>query len=177
MFHSCKNIMGNKENNPQGGGREAAAPLGARPKAAPLFSLFPIIFLHVWNIFLYIFLYIYIYISLYLKATPSAAGPPNASWDCWLLGFGAAGLWGCWLKGFGIAIWLYLAAIGCLGAAIWLHTGCIWLLFGCLGCPIWLHRGCVWLLFGCMGCLWLDMLQIAGWLGGPGLRERPQMLR
>ena len=46
MFHLCKNIMGNKENNTQGGGREAAAPLGARPKAAPLFSLFPMIFLH-----------------------------------------------------------------------------------------------------------------------------------
>ena len=41
--------MGNKENNTQGGGREAAAPLGARPKAAPLFSLFPMIFLHKWS--------------------------------------------------------------------------------------------------------------------------------
>ena len=37
MFHSCKHIMGNKENNTQGGGREAAAPLGATPKAAPVF--------------------------------------------------------------------------------------------------------------------------------------------
>ena len=36
--------------HPQRGGREAAAPLGARPKAAPLFSLFSIMFLHKWNI-------------------------------------------------------------------------------------------------------------------------------
>ena len=79
--------------------------------------------------------------------------------DC-ILGLLAAGLWGCW------------AAL-LLAARLW---ACMWLLFGCLGAPIWLHRGCIWLLFGCLGCLWLDMLQIAGWLGGPGLRAPSQMM-
>ena len=48
--------------------------------------------------------------NFYLKATPSAAGPPTASWDCWLLGFGAAGLLCCWLQGLGAACGCYLAA-------------------------------------------------------------------
>jgi len=106
-----------------------------------------------------------VYIYIYLKATPSAAGPLTASWDCWTALLLAARPWGCYLAALGYPF-------GCIGAVF----GCYLVACGCLGGSSWLHGGCSWLLFGCMGCLWLDMLQIAGWLGDPGLRECPQIL-
>ena len=63
----------------------------------------------------------YIYIYIY-QGYALCRRPP----EC-ILGLLAAGLWGCWLKGFGIAIWLYLAAIGCLGQPF----GGIRAVFGC----------------------------------------------
>ena len=44
MAQIYKNTREIKKTHPRGG-REAAAPLGARPKAAPVFSLFSLVFL------------------------------------------------------------------------------------------------------------------------------------